>query len=342
MKNVTLYLTSFLCLFITEIFAQASFEDRAKAIAAKIEAINKDEKDALKLEIEAVNAQLESGSITKEQADEKKRSLAEARAKSIEFRVAQAEKELHDLVQEKVDGKVTAKDSTHSFSVSFEHKKNDKDKGDARTTSQMVFAFGLNHLVTNNSMAHSDFRVWGSHFYEFGFTFNTRILNNSNLLHAKYGLSLQYNNLRPTENRFFDENGDRTNLVTSSIHLEDSRFHNVNLVLPVHLEFDFSKKETRDDKTIFRSHQGFRFGLGGFVGANIKSKQILKFEDSDRHDVTQKTKGGFNVNDLVYGPSAYIGYKDLSIYAKYDINPLFEDNLIDQNNFSFGFRFDFN
>jgi hypothetical protein len=32
-------------------------------------------------------------------------------------------------------------------------------------------------------------------------TYNTRILPEGNLLHVKYGLSLQYNNLRATDNR---------------------------------------------------------------------------------------------------------------------------------------------
>ena len=343
MRNFTIYLTTFLCLFITQIFAQETFEERAKAIANRIESITKEEKAALKLEVEAVNAQLEKGSITAEQADAKKMQLAESRAKSIEFRVAQAENELKDLVQEKVDGKIKEQDSTKRFYFHFDNKdKKYKDSGEHRTTSQLVFAAGLNNLVTNNSVAHSDYRVWGSHFYELGLSSNTRILKNNNLLHAKYGLSLMYNNLRPTENRFLTEQDKQTNLVRSAINLEDSRFRNVYIVVPVHLEFDFSGSEMKDDKRIFRTHESFRFGLGGYAGANIKSKQILKFDDLDNNDVTQKTKGDYNVNDFVYGVSAYIGIKEVSLYVKYDISPLFEDNIVDQNNISAGLRFDFN
>ncbi len=113
-------------------------------------------------------------------------------------------------------------------------------------------------------------------------------------------------------------------------------------MLPLHLEFDFSGKSQKDDKTVFKTHQSFRLGVGGYFGGNIKSKQILDFEDADDHDVKQKTKGNFNVNDFIYGASAYIGYKEVSLYAKYDISPLFKDNVVDQNNISFGLRFDFN
>jgi hypothetical protein len=55
------------------------------------------------------------------------------------------------------------------------------------------------------------FRYLGSHFYELGVTYNTRILPEGNLLHVKYGLSLQYNNLRATDNRNFVVSGNQTN-----------------------------------------------------------------------------------------------------------------------------------
>lgn len=341
MRNLTIYLTSLLCLFLTNVFAQETFEDKAKAIADKIETITKEEKEVLKLEIESVNQQLENGSITNAQADEKKLQLAESRAKSIEYRVAGAKKELEDLIQEKVDGKIYEKEKTKTYGITFNHKKDDENESEKRTTTQLVFAFGLNNLVTDGALAHSDYRYWGSHFYEWGLTWNTRLAKNSNLLHLKYGASLMYNNLRPTDNRAFVDTGKQTELGTAETHLKDSRFRNVYIAVPVHLEFDFSKTEMKDDKKIFRSHNGFRFGLGGFVGGNIKSKQILEYK-RDGHDVKDREKGDYNVNDFIYGASAYVGYKALSLYAKYNISPLFKNNTVDQNNISYGLRFDFN
>ncbi|MBL0014344.1 MAG: hypothetical protein IPP30_11775 [Flavobacterium sp.] len=344
MRNFTFYLAGILILFLTQVYGQETFESRARNIAFKIESITKEEKLALKDEVEAVNIELEKNQITKEQADEKKAKLAEVRAKNIETRVAEMQVQLNDLVQEKVDGKIKEEDSTRRYTFTFPNMKV-KDKfrnGESRTTSQFVFAFGLNNLATNKAVANSDYRYWGSHFYEWGVTWNTRILKNTNLLHAKYGMSLMYNNLRPTENRYFVENGNQTNLEVSATHLSDSRFRNVYLVVPMHLEFDFSGKTQKDDRTIFRTHQSFRVGLGGYIGGNIKSKQILCYEDENGNDVRQKSKGDYNVNDLIYGASAYIGYKELSLYAKYDLSPLFRNNVVDQNNVSLGLRFDFN
>lgn len=343
MRNFTIYLTGFLCLFLTKIFAQETFESRTKAIASEIEIITKEEKKALKKEIEEINIQLQNGTITKEQADDKKIKLAEERAKNIEFKVAQVQQELKDLVQQKVDGKIKETDSSKTFSFHFDPKKHSKHKsGECRTTSQFVFAFGVNNLATNKSVANSDFRYWGSHFYEWGVTANTRIFKNYNLLHAKYGLSVMYNNLRPTDNRFFDETGNQTNLVTSSLHLEDSRFRNVYLVAPLHLEFDFSGADKNGDKTVFKTHESVRVGLGGYFGANLKSKQILFYENANGDDVKERTKGDYNVNDFIYGASAYIGYKTISLYAKYDLSPMFKNNAVKQNNVSLGLRFDIN
>src|SRR5690606_23711205 len=121
----------------------------------------------------------------------------------------------------KVDGQIDDTPSPNEISEFIAIKKDSVKKlhGEPRTTSQFVLAFGLNHLLTHGAMAHSDFRVWGSRFFEWGFTYNTRILKNHNLLHAKYVLSLQYNTLRPTDNRYFQIDGRQTNLVTSDIAL---------------------------------------------------------------------------------------------------------------------------
>jgi hypothetical protein len=346
MRNFKIYLLVFVCLFGSKMRAQESFEGKAKDIASKIETIVKEEKNELKVEVEAVNEELVQGKITNGEADEKKKALAEARAKIIEEKVAKLEGELHELVQDKVDGKIKSIDTTKTkISIQFGEDFFSHDKcsnGEKRTTSQFVFAFGANNLVTDQQVAHSDFKYWKSHFYEWGFTYNTRILKEDNLLHLKYGMSLMYNNLRATDDRYFVKNGSQTDLVTSTVHLDESRFRNVYIMVPLHLEFDFTKKEIRNDANYFRTHKSARFGIGGYAGFRVKSKQILCFDDASGNDVEQKTKGNYNVNDFNYGLSTYVGYKSTSLYLKYDLQPLFENNPVDQNNISLGLRFDFN
>lgn len=357
MQKIIFYAMAMLCLFASKVFAQETFESRARIIAEKIETITKEEKDALKSEVEAVNKLLDNNEITQEQADARKEAFATIRANNIETKVAVEEAKLTDLVKEKVVGKVSS-DSQGGTQFGIFWKSNSKNteankkrqdslyeiRSDRRTTSQLVIATGYNNTINEGDLGtlnDSDFKFNKSQFYEWGITFNTRLAKNHNLLHAKYGLSLMYNNLRATDNRSFVVNGNQTVLAENPIHLKESRFRNVYLVLPLHLEFDFTKKKTDGDKVYFRSHESFRFGIGGYAGAHLKSKQILRYEVDDRN-VKERTKGDFNANNFIYGLSAYIGYKQLSLYAKYDLSPLFKNNTIDQNNVSLGLRFDLN
>ena len=350
MKNFTLYLVILIFLFVSKVLGQETFESKAKKIANKIEKVTKEEKAALKEEVEAVNVQLSEGKITQEQADKRKKELAEARAIIIEEKVTEAQNELNDLVQQKVDGKIKEGDSImkHGLVIRWNDelwrdskKGKDSIRGEKRTTSQFVFAMGLNNMMVDGKLQDSNYSFIGSHFYEWGFTYNSRLLKNDNLLHAKYGLSLMYNNIRPTDNRSFVVNGDQTVLETNPVNLDESRFRNVYIVLPLHLEFDFTKPQVSNGKTYFRTHKSFRFGIGGYAGINVKSKQILKY-DQDDLDYKTTIKGDYNVNNFIYGLSSYIGYREFSLYAKYDLNPLFQNNLVKENNISLGIRVDLN
>ncbi len=358
MTKIIFYLTVITLLLISKLNAQtitieeeqikSNFELQVKSISTNIEKITKEEKEALKNEVEAVNIQLELNKITKDEADKEKQRLAEIRAKNIEERVALEQKKLEDLVQQKVDGKITGFDTIKKpTKIILKWEKGDKDyvnkaKAEKRTTSQFVLAYGANNLVTDGAVANSDFYYWQSHFFEWGFTENTRIFKNDNLLHLKYGFSVMYNNICPTDNRYFvPASNNQTNLEVFPYELEDSRFKNVYLVVPLHLEFDFSGNKSKNGNSGFSTHKGVRFGIGGYSGLRIKSKQKMYYNiDDDK--IRIKTKGNFNANDLIYGVSTYLGYKATSLYLKYDLNPLFENNPVDQNNISLGVRFDFN
>jgi hypothetical protein len=365
-KNFTIYLALILCLFASKMIAQVSsqngeqakqtFEERAKSIALKIEKITKEEKEALKLEIESVNTQLENNSITKEQAEEKKNKLANARAAIIEDKVAVVQEELKNLVQEKVDGKIEEEYKPNSFGFVFS-KSSGKNKekyqkrlesldntSEKRTTTQGVFAVGANNLVTNGAVANSDFKYNASTFMEWGITWNTRIFKNNNKFHFKYGVTGVYNRLVASDNRYFVNNNGQTTLSTYPTHLrtKDTYFKNVFVTIPLFLEFDFSKKRVdKNGNNIFKIEQGFRFGVGGFVGYNTNSKQFLSYKVNG-YRINERQKGNWNVPDWNYGLSTYAGYKQYSLYLKYDLNPMFKNNSIKQNNISLGVRFDFN
>jgi hypothetical protein len=367
MRNFTLYLAMVACLMVSRLTAQGSsrtsekakqtsFENGVKLVANKIDAITKEEKAALKLELESVNKEFESGIITKAQADEKKSQLAEARAANIENRVSIAQEVLKDLVQQKVDGKIEEEYKPNSFGIFFS-KSSGKNResyqkrldsldntSEKRTTTQFVFAVGANNLVTNGAVANSDFKYNASTFMEWGITWNTRIFKNNNKFHFKYGVTGVYNRLVASDNRYFVNNNGQTTLATYPTHLrtKDTYFKNVFVTIPLFLEFDFSKKRVdKDGNNIFKIEQGFRFGVGGFVGYNTNSKQFLSYKVNG-YRINERQKGNWNVPDWNYGLSTYAGYKEYSLYLKYDLNPMFKNNAVKQNNISLGIRFDFN
>jgi hypothetical protein len=349
------------------------FESRIKEIKQDIEIITAQEKATLGQEVAEINEKLENKKITASEAELQKRAKAEACADRIEARIEPLEQELQRLVKGEVeaqdsdediieevmedveediedakedieDAKEEIKEAMEDFKISFGKKKNKKHKSESRTTSQFVFAFGINNVAQDgdlNSLNDNGIRASNSRFYEWGWTWKTRLLENSPFLNIKYGPSLTYNNLRPENNTYFVKNDRQTVLAVHPQTLTDEAyFRTINLVFPVHLEFDFSKKKMHDDHAVVKTQKGFRVGAGGYAGLNVRSKQLLEYK-ADGLTTEQITKGDYNVNSFVYGVSGYVGYKDLSLYAKYDLNPLFKDNAVDQNNVSLGLRFDF-
>ena len=267
-----------------------SFGKEVEEISLAMEYLLAREKGELKVVVDSLENAHNSNTISKEQLKELKQIEAEKTAKKIELGLERYNSKLDSLIQNKVEmGSkefIRKLDTINGKKVYIYSKKHnaayfevpalkiyssvaDKiERKSKKTTSQFVFAMGLNNAIPENgNIENSDFRVWGSHFYEWGLTYNTRIFKNHNLVHAKYGFSVMYNNLRPTDNRYFVKNGDQTDLATSTFNLEESRLRNVYLTAPFHLEFDFSPKKYSKDGTTsyFRTHESVRLGIGGYA-----------------------------------------------------------------------------
>jgi len=361
-----------LMLFTFLSYAQSPFESRIREIKNEISSIIQNEKEALRKEVENINLKLENKEITVEEANKQKNIASEKTAHKIETSIEPLEKEIQNLVRQEVNEETIApKDNridnlediddeedvynkkrnrnwnNNDFSFNWNRGRNSRRKSESITTSQFVFAFGLNNIVTDNDLGTIEgngIRVSNSRFYEWGWTWKTRLAPNSAFLNLKYGMSLTYNNLRPDNNTYYVKNDKTTILAEHPFDLRDEPyFRMTNLVIPVHLEFDFSKKRKIDDDktTIVRSQKSIRLGVGGYAGINTRTKQILKYRN-DGLKTDQTTKGDYNTSDFIYGLSGYIGYKDISLYTKYDLNTIFTDNVTDQRNISFGLRFDFN
>ncbi|MFC2109862.1 hypothetical protein ACFLSU_04730 [Bacteroidota bacterium] len=356
MKKIILYI----CLLtIGTIHAQnENFEDRVKEISRKIERITLKEKSFLKDKVKEIQQQEEKNEITKEQAKIFKLEAATFHAELIEKKIEPLQKQLEDLVQKQVEQNInnfsTPKEAISEsikidknegeISIHKKFKYNSKKHSSKKTTTQFVLAYGINNIINNHqikSLDNSEYKFWKSHFYEMGWSFKTRLAKDASKVYLKYGGSFVWNYLRAKDNKYQQVNGNVTTLQVHPQDLSKSKFRNVYLNFPMHLEFDFSNNHKNEDGTKRdRTHKSVRIGLGGYAGVKLSTKQSLKYENNIGHTVTEKQKGDFNTSNFTYGLSSYIAYKSLGLYAKYDLSPLFKDT--ETRNISIGLRCDFN
>ncbi len=357
MQTITKYLAlAILCLHVQFINAQDTISKTNNHI--KIEHLKKvkekiknEEREYLKIEVEAINVRLDEGEITSEDAERLKKEAAKKRALNIENRILIIDNKIA-LLQRNEEG-YNNNDDTDLSQVGFSlggdgdsfagiriKKRNKPKKYDKRTTSDLVLAFGLNNaIIDGESLGDSPYKFGGSRFFEIGWAWKTRVFKNTNFVRFKYGYSLQINGLKPNDNQYFVQQGGQTLLQEFPEELKKSKLSISNLVFPIHFEFGPSKKIDKDTYFRYSTHNKFKIGIGAYGGFNIGTRQKLKYKLDGEH-VKDKQKRGFNTSNLVYGVSGYLAFDSTALYIKYDLSPIFKDQIVDQNNISIGVRFD--
>ena len=318
------------------------------------------EKENLKIKVLKIEKQLEENQITKDEARNLKMEAAQLTAKNIENRTAIIDNQIALLERDQnlnTDkpgsriilgiGKGNDDDENTFFGFTY---KNSYTNGkvrrkrnvvyDRRITSDFVFAIGLNNaIIQGQSLNDTPYKIGGSRFLELGWSWKTRVFDNSNWLRFKYGFSFQFNGLKIDDNQYFVENGDETLLQTYPFNLHKAKLRMDNLVFPVFFEFGPSKRKDYDDHFRYSTDDKFKMGLGAYGGLNLLTIQKLKYE-ADGNDRKDKFKQNYNTNNLIYGLSGYVAIGDIALYAKYDLNTIFKNNPYDERNISVGVRFD--
>lgn len=309
------------------------------------------EKDQLKGRVSYINKRLEKGKITPEDAEAKKKAIAEYIAKNIENKTTIIDAQIALVERNGVMDNGTQvhlglghedENGKRVFGISINDGKVKRKvvNHNRRTRSDFVFAVGFNNvIIEGQGLDDSPYRVAGSRFAELGWAWTTRVFKNDPWLRIKYGFSFQFNGLKPTGNRYFVEENGQTVLQEFDEDLDKSKFRIDNLVIPIHFEFGPYKKHEKDGSNWYSTHNKLKIGLGGYAGLNIGTLQKLKFS-RDGNNVKEKERGDFDVNDFVYGLSGYVGWDNVGVYVKYDLNTIFTNSPVDQRNVSLGLRFD--
>src|SRR5690606_31597320 len=153
-------------------------------------AIQNEERELLKAEVEAINQRLENGTITEAEAENLKKEAAKKRALNIENRLAIIDNKIA-LLQRNGNLTFDTEETQNTLSISFgdgykgikiggKHK---PLKYDIRTSNDLLFAIGFNNTVIDGeSFSDSPYKLGGSGFVELGWNWKTRILKNSNFM----------------------------------------------------------------------------------------------------------------------------------------------------------------
>jgi hypothetical protein len=338
MKTIILNLSLFILLIsfqngFSQVYDQSELQE---LIQKKKDSIVQEEKEQLRVKVEKINARLENKEISHEEADKLKKEAALLHAKNIENRTAIMKNKME--LQFRNSGANSWEEEVKTADGDSLWEK--EQVYDLRTTSHLVLAMGFNNaLAKGQSLNDSDFKLGGSRFFEIGWAWNVRVFNNSNWLRLKYGFSFQFNGLKPTDNRVFTENNGLVRLEEFEYDLDKSKFRMDNLVVPLHFEFGPSSRTETENRLRYSTEGKLKIGVGGYAGFNLGERQKLKYK-VDGEKVKDKLKGDYSTNDFVYGLSSYIGWGGATLYAKYDLNPIFKDPNIELHNVSLGLRFD--
>lgn len=315
--------------------------------------IENEEREFLKTEIKAINERLDNGEITSAEAEKFKKEAAKKRALNIENRLGIIDNKIalvernsdsfnEDVLSDKgytvrIGG---GEESNDSFIYFGKPSQDRPTKYDRRTSTDVVFAIGFNNtLIDDQNLEDSPYKIGGSGFVELGYAWKTRIFDNTNFWRLKYGFSLQWNKLNIKDHKYLINTDGAISLDDFPSKTDKVKFRTTNLVFPMHLEFGPSKKIEKEDYFRYSTYKKLKVGLGGYAGLNLAAMQKIKYNDSG-DDVKDKQRSGLEVSEFIYGLSGYVALGNVALYVKYDLNPLFKNQVIDQNNISVGLRFD--
>ncbi|RKN81642.1 hypothetical protein [Ulvibacterium marinum] len=373
MKNIIL-LMLIIILPLAGIEAQeAPQEEVIEVLRKQLDIVEEEEKKALKKQVENINSLLDNGVINKAEADKLKLKAAEERTKKIDERQAVLLKTIFFLENNEETPKGSKEVEIFLDVDSYAKEKEGlklnlpkrkmvpestsqvpletlpaSEKKEIRnsTTLDIVLALGLNNAVRDGITWQDiederDYLFYSSRFWEIGFALKTPLLK-KNGLRLKYGVSYQRNELEPSGNRIFAEVDGQTVLQDFPSYLHKSSFVVHNLVLPIHLEFGPTKMKYNRKGGYYSTSNQFKIGIGGYVGISLDEEQRMEypFLFRRRRFYRAETRGDYNVNQQIYGLSAYIGFGAFSLYGKYDLNTIFNNDSQDQQFVSVGFRLD--
>lgn len=309
---------------------------------AAIKTAQANEDLTLSEKIKVVNDQVDNGRITKDQAYQIITKFSNEQPVYVQGYPAEdvvavvEEVEEVDAADENYDYDWGKETSPFDFAMGVQM--DTVVKYGTKTTPYL--AFGVGNVATDGAFANSEFGYMRSNYFEWGVAARTPFSKTNNKWGIRYGLGFKYNGLATTQNRELALAGNQTVTAPSAKELRKNYayFRNTYVTIPISLDFTTTSKVYNEANRRFTTKEGINFGIGGYVGYNINSKQFIRYENTDGYKVSEQQKGDWNVNDFQYGLTAYAGKDHFKVVLKYDLSPVFSNNVVDQNYWSVGLQ----
>lgn len=234
--------------------------------------------------------------------------------------------------------------SSSSESTSNENWTSSRKHKSKRTYNTFNFDLGTNNYLSHGKFPDQDnslytVRPWGSWYVGMNSTYRTRVAHK---FFIEWGFGVSWYNFKFQNNRVqMSKDGNGVNFAIDPRDLDYKKskltatYVNASFV-PV---IDFG--DNKHKSSFFDNHgsDGFRFGVGPYVGYRIDSysKQYFKENGDKNHE---RNHDNFYLNNVRYGLRGQFGFKDVDFFVNYDMNDLIATNKGPQlNAFSFGITF---
>ncbi|WP_114782813.1 outer membrane beta-barrel protein [Botryobacter ruber] len=209
--------------------------------------------------------------------------------------------------------------------------KTEKIKKDKPSNFGFDVDLGVNTFVNKESDEFiPDLKPLGSRYVSLNWRLKSRVGGSRSPLYLVSGLEFAFNNYMFDRNAVIEEDEDVAFFRRATdISYEKSKLTHSSINLPLMPVLQFKNPKGKE---------GFTIGAGGFAGYRLGSHSKLKYHQNG-NSIKEKGRSSYNLSDFQYGLIGVIGYGDLQLFAKYNMNGLFKDNRgPEMNVLSFGFR----
>jgi len=308
-----------LLLMSVSIFAQQETDQKLLEIDRQINEIIAQKSQKFKAHLDTINRHLKHGYINPEDAEFQKKQLAKHYAEDLDYAIYKLTKDLKQVAKGRaaIDSTVNqdAGYTVHRIQLYRKHQRDYKVHKNKNTYAYVYLAAGLNNVMEDEdleTLEDSPYGILNSRFFETGIDWKTNISHHRLLL--KYGFSLMWNTLKPSGNNYHSIVNDTVQIIAHPYDLSRSKLRSIWLKFPVAVEINLPES----------NKQHLHLSAGVYSKIRYATKQKITYDDGNG-DNKQKIKSDYHMPDINYGLSAEIGGTTWSIYANYDLKPVFEN-----------------